>query len=78
MQADLANEFASVQVEVDRAANGPRLLVRDLLTGRFIYLDPKELAALTRVRHEDLQPFVDPGFEDRGPTPIRDSSRSSS
>lgn len=65
MQADLANEFASVQVQVDLAANGPRLLVRDLLTGRFIYLDPKELASLTRVRHEDLQPFVDPAFEDR-------------
>jgi hypothetical protein len=65
VQVELTNEFASVQLEVDRAANGPRLLVRDLVTGHFIYLDPKELSALTRVRHEDLQPFVDPAFEDR-------------
>ena len=61
----LVNEFASVEIEVDQAANGPRLRVRDLLTGRCIFLDPMELSALTRVRHEDLKPFVDPAFEDK-------------
>ena len=74
MQAQLSNEFASVEVQVDREANGPRLRVRDLLTGHAIFLDPKELAALTRVRHEDLKPFIDPGFEGTLPTPLRDSS----
>lgn len=62
---ELINEFASVALSVDKDANGPRLLVRNLLTGRHIFLDPAELAALTRVRHEDLKPFVDPAFEDR-------------
>lgn len=68
----LTNEFASVELAVDQDANGPRLLVRNLLTGRHIFLDPTELAALTRVRHEDLKPFVDPAFEDQGPNQSTD------
>ncbi len=65
MRTEIRNEFAGVELSVDTDANGPRLLVRDLLTGRHIFLDPSELAALTRVRHEDLKPFVDPAFEDK-------------
>ena len=56
----LKNEFAAVEVERDDNGNGPRLMVRDLRSGRSIFLDPFELAALVWVRHEELMPFLDP------------------
>lgn len=56
----LANEFATVELSRDDSGNGPRLLIRDLRTGRGVLLDPLELAALTWVRHEELEPFLDP------------------
>jgi hypothetical protein len=57
----LANEFATVEIRRDDSGNGPRLLIRDLRSGRETLLDPFELAALTMVRHEELAPFLDPG-----------------
>jgi len=62
---ELVNEFAAVEIERDDTGNGPRLLIRNLLTGSFVYLDPHELAALTWIRHDDLKKFVDPGYRDR-------------
>jgi len=56
----LKSEFAAVEVERDDKANGPRLMVRDLRSGRSTFLDPFELAALVWVRHEELMPFLDP------------------
>jgi len=56
----LTSEFAAVAVSRDDSGNGPRLLIRDLRTGRETLLDPLELAALTWVRHEELAPFLDP------------------
>jgi hypothetical protein len=57
----LTSEFASVEVERDDNANGPRLKIRDVRNGKFVFLDPLELAALVWVRHEELLPFLDPG-----------------
>jgi hypothetical protein len=57
----LASEFATVEVCRDDRGNGPRLLIRDLRSGRATLLDPLELAALTIVRHEELAPFLDLG-----------------
>jgi hypothetical protein len=59
------NEFAAVEIASDNSANGPRLLIRDLQTGREIYLDPLELAALAWTRHEELSPLLDPGRLER-------------
>jgi hypothetical protein len=56
----LMSEFASVAISRDDNGNGPRLLIRDLRTGRVTLLDPLELAALTWVRHEELELFLDP------------------
>jgi len=56
----LINEFAAVEIARDDCANGSRLLIRDLHTGREIYLDPLELAALAWTRHADLLPLLDP------------------
>jgi hypothetical protein len=49
----LTSEFASVQVSLDRNANGPRLLVRDLESGDQIYLDPLELASFCHATEDD-------------------------
>lgn len=56
----LSNEFGAVAVEVDARANGPRLRIEDLRSGRTIHLDPLELASLTWLTHERLGPFLDP------------------
>lgn len=56
----LRNEFASVEVSKDEAANGPRLLIRDLEDGSEIYLDLLEVESLTRRTHADFAEFVRP------------------
>jgi hypothetical protein len=55
----LASEFAAVEVGRDDRGNGPRLMIRDARSGRSVFLDPLELAALAAARHEDLLPFLD-------------------
>lgn len=68
----LANEFASVVVEVDTDANGPRLRIVNLGNGRSTFLDPLELASLTWLSHDDLGPFLDPsrtGWRSNGVAP---------
>jgi hypothetical protein len=60
----LSSEFASVEIERDDRGNGPRLMIRDAHTGRCIFLDPLELAALVWARHRDLLPFLDPARPD--------------
>jgi hypothetical protein len=56
----LKNEFATVEVTRDDTANGSRLLIKDLQTGRQVYLDPLELEALTRVPHSAFARWLDP------------------
>jgi hypothetical protein len=61
MPIQLRSEFASVEVDRDDRGNGTRLKIRDLRSGRCVFLDPLELAALAWSRHEELLPFLDPG-----------------
>ncbi len=61
----ITNEFASVRVELDTEAKGPRLRVEDLSTGMAIYLDPLELQALAWATHKDLTVFARPFFKER-------------
>ena len=69
----LASEFAVVEVGRDDRGNGPRLMIRDTRSGRCVFLDPLELAALVWVRHEDLLVFLDPARLERfGSTPDRE------
>ena len=49
----LVSEFAAVEVGRDDRGNGPRLMIRDTQSGRCVFLDPLELAALAWMRHED-------------------------
>ena len=55
---ELAGEFARVVIEPNYDANGPRLRISDLESGRTRYLDPLELATLTMMTHRDLDPFL--------------------
>lgn len=57
---ELSSEFASVTLEVDTRANGPRLRIENEHNQRVIYLDPLEIASLTWLTHERLGPFLDP------------------
>jgi hypothetical protein len=61
----LSSEFAAVEIERDDSGNGPRLLIRDLCSGKCMYLDPLELWALAWARHEDLIPLLDLARLDR-------------
>jgi hypothetical protein len=54
------NEFAMVEVSRHETESGPRLRIRDLATGAEVFLDPLELESLTRWKHEDFAPLVDP------------------
>ena len=56
----LNNEFAHVSVELDRSANGDRLLIRDIRTGKTSYFDPLELESLLWSTHKDLTALLDP------------------
>lgn len=56
----LSSEFATVSVEVDHHANGPRLRIENCQNRRVVYLDPLEVASLTWLTHEHLGPFLDP------------------
>jgi hypothetical protein len=56
----LSSEFATVSVEVDYHANGPRLRIENRQNQRVIYLDPLEVASLTWLTHDHLGPFLDP------------------
>lgn len=59
------NEFASVLVRVDNAANGPVLRITDPATGQSIGLDPLELQALAWCRHDQLDELLAPAFKER-------------
>lgn len=56
----VGNEFAEVEVEVDHTANGPRLRLRDLRSGRTRYVDALELETIVWLPDEHLQQLLDP------------------
>lgn len=60
----LRSEFAVVRVSVDRSANGDRLRVEDVRSGRSFCLDPLELERLTTIRHRDLGDVVSPSRDE--------------
>ena len=57
---ELRSEFATVELSVDDAANGPRLRVKDMRRNIEVLLDPMQLEALTRMEPADLFPYMDP------------------
>ena len=58
--AVVASEFAQVSVSIDLDANGPRLRLEDLRTGRVRYLDALELETIVWLPDERLTALIDP------------------
>ncbi|NKQ54196.1 hypothetical protein HFP15_15010 [Amycolatopsis sp. K13G38] len=56
----VGSEFAEVGLRIDHAANGPRLRLEDLRSGRVRYLDALELETLVWLPHRTLQDLADP------------------
>lgn len=56
----VGSEFAEVEVQVDHAANGPRLRLRDLRSRRVRYLDALELETIVWLPDGHLQQLLDP------------------
>ena len=56
----VANGFAEVAVGLDTTANGPRLRLEDLRTGRVRYLSPLDLEGVIWGPPGHLEEFLDP------------------
>jgi hypothetical protein len=61
-QGEITSEFASVAVSIDHDANGPRLRIEDLKTGRVGYLDALELETLAWLPEHGLHKLLDPSL----------------
>ena len=59
----VASEFAQVAVRLDQTANGARLRLEDLRTGRVRYLDALELETIVWLRDEHLGRLLDPSAD---------------
>jgi hypothetical protein len=59
----VASEFAQVAVRLDETANGTRLRLEDLRTGRVRYLDALELETIVWLRDEHLSRLMDPSAD---------------
>ncbi len=63
MDEVVASEFAQVAVRLDEIANGTRLRLEDLRTGRVRYLDALELETIVWLRDEHLGRLMDPSAD---------------
>lgn len=59
----VGSEFAEVEVNVDTTANGPRLRLRDLRSGRVRFLDALELETIVWLVEGHLQRLLDPSAD---------------
>jgi len=59
----VASEFAAVSVEVDTTANGPRLRIQDLRTGKVRFLDALELETIVWLPDVHLTQLLDPSAD---------------
>ncbi|HEY2268041.1 MAG TPA: hypothetical protein VGI96_35850 [Streptosporangiaceae bacterium] len=57
------SEFADVSVEVDTAANGPRLRLEDRRSGRVRFLDALELETIIWLPEGHLTRLLDPSAD---------------
>lgn len=57
------SEFAQVSVRIDRDANGSRLRLEDLRTGRVRFLDALELETVIWLNDDHLSSLMDPSAD---------------
>lgn len=58
----VGNEFASIEVSVDRSAHVPRLVLRDAVSGQARCIDPLVLEALIYMSDDVMQSLADPNL----------------
>ena len=63
MDGIVESEFAQVAVCIDHDANGARLRLEDLRTGRVRYLDALELETIVWISDGHLQQLLDPSAD---------------
>jgi hypothetical protein len=61
--AVVASEFANVAIRLDEGANGNRLRLEDLRTGRVRFLDALELETIVWLRDDHLSALLDPSAD---------------
>ncbi|MGQ4618607.1 hypothetical protein [Nocardia sp. R7R-8] len=57
------SEFAQVSVGIDERANGPRLRLEDLKTGRVRFLDALELETIVWLTGKQMERLLDPSAD---------------
>ncbi|MBF6149504.1 hypothetical protein [Nocardia nova] len=57
------SEFAQVRVAIDDTANGPRLRLEDLKSGRVRFLDALELETIVWLTEGHMQRLLDPSAD---------------
>lgn len=62
MDEQISSEFAQIAWRTETDANGPRLRLEDLRTGRVRYLDALELESIIWLPDERLDRVLDPSF----------------
>lgn len=62
MDDHISSEFAQISWRTENDANGPRLRLEDLRTGRVRYLDALELETIIWLPDERLDRVLDPSF----------------
>ncbi|MFG1926400.1 hypothetical protein [Cryptosporangium sp. NPDC048952] len=58
----VGNEFASIEISVDRSGRVPRAMLRDVVSGQARYIDPIVLEALVYMSDEEMQRLADPNL----------------
>lgn len=58
----VGNEFATIEISVDRSGRVPRAVLRDLTSGKARYIDPLVLEALVYMSDEAMQSLADPNL----------------
>lgn len=61
--ATVASEFATVNVAVDTTANGPRLRLEDMRSGKVRFLDALELETIVWLPDGHLSQLLDPSAD---------------
>jgi hypothetical protein len=58
VKLELKNEYASLELTIDYNANGLRLKIIDLLSGKVCYFDPLQIECLLRMDSELLDAYL--------------------
>ena len=63
MEGLVTSEFAEVHARIDTDANGPRLRLEDLKTGRVRFLDALELETIVWLPDGHMKQLLDPSAD---------------